>query len=35
MELQKTQTSPAAKNTFLACERDIVFILMMLAAGYF
>ena len=35
MKLQKTQTSPAAKNTFLACERDIVFILMMLAAGYF
>ena len=35
MEEQKTQNSPAAKNTFLECERDIVFILMMLVAGYF
>ena len=35
MEKPKMQTSPAAKNTFLECERDIVFILMMLAAGYF
>ena len=33
MEEQKTQNSPAAKNTFLECERDIVFILMMLVAG--
>ena len=35
MEEPKMQTSPAAKNTFLECERDIVFILMMLTAGYF
>ena len=35
MEEQKTQNSPAAKNTFLECERDIVFILMTLVAGYF
>ena len=35
MEEPKMQTSPAAKNTFLECERDIVFILMMLVAGYF
>ena len=35
MEEQKTQNSPSAKNTFLECERDIVFILMMLVAGYF
>ena len=35
MEEPKMQTFPAAKNTFLECERDIVFILMMLTAGYF
>ena len=35
MEEPKTQTSPATKNTFLECERGIVFILMMLTAGYF
>lgn len=35
MEEQKTQKTPAPQNTFLECERDIVFILMMLAAGYF
>ena len=35
MEEPKTQTFPAAKNTFLECERGIVFILMMLTAGYF
>lgn len=35
MDVQKTQNSPAVKNSFLECERGIVFILMMLAAGYF
>ena len=35
MEEQKTQKTPAPQNTFLECERDIVFILMMLTAGYF
>ena len=30
MEEQKTQKTPAPQNTFLECERDIVFILMML-----
>lgn len=36
MEEQKTQNpAPAAKNTFLECERDIIFILMMFVGGYF
>ena len=35
MEEPKMQTSPAAKNTLLACERGIFFIFIILIAGYF